>query len=138
MDATKNPYAPGAGTRPPLMAGRDDLVSTATTALARAKEGRHAKSFVAVGLRGVGKTVVLNRVQELAEAQSYHVISIEAHDDSSLVNLLVPKLRSVLIKISRTAGAVELTRRGLSILKNFAAALKVQIGEVELGLDFRE
>jgi len=120
------------------MAGRDDLVSTATTALARAKEGRHAKSFVAVGLRGVGKTVVLNRVQELAEAQSYHVISIEAHDDSSLVNLLVPKLRSVLIKISRTAGAVELTRRGLSILKNFAAALKVQIGEVELGLDFRE
>ena len=67
MDPAKNPYAPGAGTPPPLLAGRDDLVLTAKLALERAREGRPAKSFVAVGLRGVGKTVVLNKVQELAD-----------------------------------------------------------------------
>lgn len=71
MDPATNPYAPGAGTRPPLLAGRDDLVATATLALSRARAGRHAKSFVAVGLRGVGKTVVLNNVHELAQEQDY-------------------------------------------------------------------
>ena len=55
MDIADNPYAPGAGTRPPLLAGRDDLVSNATVALARARRGRLGKSFVAVGLRGVAK-----------------------------------------------------------------------------------
>src|SRR5437867_4464870 len=101
MDPAKNPYAPGAGTPPPLLAGRDDLVGTAALALARAKEGRHAKSFVAVGLRGVGKTVVLNKVHQLADEQGYYVASIEAHDDESLAGLLVPQLRTLLIKISR-------------------------------------
>lgn len=138
MESAKNPYAPGAGTRPPLLAGRDDLVSTATTTLIRAKDGRYAKSFVAVGLRGVGKTVVLNKVNELADAQGYHTAFIEAHDDASFASILVPRLRTILLKISRTAEAAEIARRGLAILKNFASALKVQIGEVEIGLDFRE
>lgn len=138
MDATLNPYAPGAGTRPPLLAGRDDLVTNATLALRRAKLGRHGKSFIAVGLRGVGKTVVLNRVQELAEDDDYHVIYIEAHDDSSLANLLVPQLRRTLIKISMKAEAADIARRGLAVLKNFAEAVKVNMGEIELGLDFGE
>jgi len=138
MDAAGNPYSPGAGTRPPLLAGRDDLVTTATLALTRAKAGRHAKSFVAVGLRGVGKTVMLNKIRELAEAQDYHTVSMEAHDDASLANLLVPRLRTVLIKLSRIAEAAEVGRRGLAVLKNFANGLKIQMGEVEVGLDFKD
>ena len=71
MDAKRNPYAPGAGTPPPILAGRDDLVAKADLVLARARDGRAAKSFIAVGLRGVGKTVVLNKVRDLADGQGY-------------------------------------------------------------------
>lgn len=138
MHVHDNPYSPGAGTRPPLLAGRDDLVANAESALARAKKGRHGKSFVAVGLRGVGKTVVLNRVLQLAEDQKYQVAYIEAHDNSTLAALLVPKLRSILIKISKMAGAAEIARKSLSVLKNFAGALKITLGDVEIGLDFAE
>jgi hypothetical protein len=138
MDHALNPYAPGAGTRPPVIAGRDDLVETATVALKRAKNGLHGKSFIAVGLRGVGKTVVLNKVHELAEDSSYHVIYIEAHDDSSLAKLIVPQLRSTLLNLSKAEAAKELATKGLRVLKNFANALNVKIGEIEVGLDFQE
>lgn len=138
MDPALNPYAPGAGTRPPLLAGRDDLVTNAQVALGRAKRGVHGKSFIAVGLRGVGKTVVLNRVYELAEEQKYHVAYIEAHDDASLAALLAPQLRSILIRISKMAGAAEIGRKSLSVLKNFANAVKINIGDVGVGFDFKE
>jgi Cdc6-like AAA superfamily ATPase len=111
MDQNLNPYVPGAGTRPPVIAGRDDLVSTATAALKRAKTGLHGKSFIAVGLRGVGKTVVLNKVHELAEDDKYHVLYLEAHDDSSLANLIVPQLRSILLKLSRSEALLSLVGR---------------------------
>lgn len=136
MDRILNPYAPGAGTKPPLLAGREDLVTAAITALARARKGLHGKSFVAVGLRGVGKTVVLTRVQELAEDDNYLAIYIEARDDASLAGLLVPKLRQTLLKISVAAKSREVGRRGLAILKNFANATGVKIGEIEVGFDF--
>lgn len=136
MDAALNPYAPGAGTRPPILAGRDDLVAKATLALKRAKLGRHGKSFIAVGLRGVGKTVVLNKVQELAEDDHYIVLYIEAHDESSLASLLVPKLRQALIRMSKTERAKDVAIRGLGVLRNFANAVNVKMGDVSVGLDF--
>ena len=136
MDPALNPYAPGAGTKPPILAGRDDLVKPAQIALTRAKNGLHGKSFIAIGLRGVGKTVVLNRVQELAEDDNYFPIYIEAHDDASLPTLLAPKIRQVLMKISRADKAKDIARRGLAVLKNFANAVNVKIGEVSIGLDF--
>lgn len=136
MDAGDNPYAPGAGTRPPLLAGRDDLVSNATIALARARRGRHGKSFVAVGLRGVGKTVVLNRVLELAEAENYSVAYIEAHDGASLASLLVPRLKEIVLRIDRMEGAKALGRKALSTLKGFAKSFNVNMGDVEVSFDF--
>jgi hypothetical protein len=138
VEEALNPYAPGAGTRPPVIAGRDDLVSTATTALTRAKNGLHGKSFIAVGLRGVGKTVVLNKVHELAEDDNFHVLYMEAHDDSSLAKLIVPQLRSVLLKISKSEAARDIAHKGLRILKNFASTIDVKVGEVEVGFDFGE
>lgn len=135
MDPALNPYVPGAGTRPPLLAGRDDLVSAALVALRRAKNGLHGKSFIAVGLRGVGKTVVLNRVQELAEDDSFQIIYLEANDESTLVRLIVPQLRTALLKLSTAASAAELSRRALRVLRNFANAVSVKMGEIEIGLD---
>lgn len=82
--------------------------------------------------------MVLNRVQELAEDDNYLPIYIEAHDDASLASLLVPRLRQVLLKISSSEKAREAARRGLAVLKNFANAVQVKIGEISLGLDFGE
>jgi len=113
-------------------------VAAATTALARAKRGLHGKSFVAVGLRGVGKTVVLNRVQELAEDDRYIVSYIEARDDASLASLLIPKLRQVLIKISTSQRSKDYGRRALAVLRNFANAMDLKIGDVSVGFDFGE
>ncbi|WP_246697385.1 ATP-binding protein [Rhizobium sp. G21] len=138
MDLATNPYAPGAGSRPPVIAGRDDLVATATATLQRARNGFHGKSFIAVGLRGVGKTVVLNKVQELAEDSNYHVIYMEAHDDASLARLIVPQLRSALLKMSRTESAKALAERGLRILRNFAKTINMKLGEIEVGVDLGE
>ncbi len=112
------------------------MVAKATLALKRAKLGRHGKSFIAVGLRGVGKTVVLNKVQELAEDDHYIVLYIEAHDESSLASLLVPKLRQALIRMSKTERAKDVAIRGLGVLRNFANAVNVKMGDVSVGLDF--
>lgn len=135
MDQALNPYAPGAGTRPPVLAGRDELVRTAEIALARAKRGRHGKSLVAVGLRGVGKTVVLNRVRELAEEQDYQVAYAEAQAAEPLGASLAPQLRSILLTISRSHALDDAVRRALGVLRNFAKTFKVSIGEIEVGVD---
>lgn len=135
MDPAKNPYAPGAGTPPPLLAGRDDLVRLAEIALSKAKAGLPAKSFVATGLRGVGKTVILNRVQDIADEQGYQTAYIEAVEDAPLVNLLVPHLRKVLFKLDRMAATTESVRKSIRVLKGFAAAFRVHIGGVEIGID---
>ena len=66
MDPRTNPFAPGAGTQPPELAGRDKILTDADVALARVKRGRPAKSEMLLGLRGVGKTVLLNRIAESA------------------------------------------------------------------------
>jgi Cdc6-like AAA superfamily ATPase len=68
MDPRANPYAPGAGTPPPELAGRDDIIERAAVALDRIRGGRAARSLILYGLRGVGKTVLLNRIRLDGEA----------------------------------------------------------------------
>ena len=62
MDPTRNPFSPGAGARPPELAGREAIVESATITLQRIARGRQEKSQMLLGLRGVGKTVLLNRI----------------------------------------------------------------------------
>jgi hypothetical protein len=135
MDPLRNPYAPGAGAPPPLLAGRDDLVAAAELALARIRDGRPAKSFVSVGLRGVGKTVVLNKVQRLAEDQNYQAAYIEAHDDIQLTSVIVGALRPVLLRLDRMTAANDIVKRGLRTLRSFASTFRVNIGGVDLGIE---
>jgi Cdc6-like AAA superfamily ATPase len=90
MDAIRNPFAPGAGTPPPELAGRSEIVARAETTLARIREGRPSKSFLFVGLRGVGKTVLLNKMQELSEARGYRTIFVEVTENRPLPKLLYP------------------------------------------------
>jgi len=69
MDPRTNPFAPGAGSPPPELAGRQAITTDAEVALSRAKNGLPAKSQILLGLRGVGKTVLLSRIGEQALAQ---------------------------------------------------------------------
>lgn len=135
MDRVKNPFAPGAGTPPPALVGREEVLENARVTLARVQEQRSAKSFLPIGLRGVGKTVLLNRFQEFAEETGYKAIFLEAPENKRLPALLVPALRQVLIGLDRSKAVNEHVKRGLRVLKSFAGAFKLSLGDFDLGLD---
>lgn len=135
MDPIRNPFAPGAGTPPPELAGRDELRETVRIAIERVRRGSPAKSVLMVGLRGVGKTVLLERMREDAEATGVQTIRIEAPEGRSLPAILAPQLRSVLLRLSRVESAKALAERGLRALAGFAKALKVRYGDIEVSLD---
>ncbi|WP_295956108.1 ATP-binding protein [Rhodoferax sp.] len=136
MDPIRNPFAPGAGTPPPELAGRDALRESLRITLERAKIGRPAKSAMLVGLRGVGKTVLLDRVREDAEVAGIHTVRIEAPEGRSLPALLAPQLRQALLRLSQVAAAKEFAVRGLRALAGFASKLKVTFNDIEVGLDY--
>ena len=135
MDPVTNPFAPGAGSRPPALVGRESLEESATVALKRIKAGRHAKSSMLLGLRGVGKTVLLVRVLEIAEGEGYLVTLIEAPEDRRIAGLLVPRLRGLLYKLSTAEKARTLANQALAALRNFASAFKVSYGDLEVGVE---
>lgn len=136
MDPVKNPFAPGAGTPPPELAGRDEIRSKVRIALERVRLGRPAKSVLMVGLRGVGKTVLLDRMRLDAEASGIHTMRIEAPEGRSLPALLCPQLRQALIRLSRNDKAKDLATRALRGLAGFAKGLKLKYQDIEVGFDF--
>jgi predicted transcriptional regulator len=135
MNPVTNPYAPGAGTPPPELAGRDELREAVRIAAERVRRGLPAKSVILVGLRGVGKTVLLEDMRDAAEASGIHTVRIEAPEKRSLPALLAPQLRSALLRLSRSAAAKSFAERGLRALAGFARALKVKYGDIEVGVD---
>jgi AAA ATPase domain len=137
MDARLNPYAPGAGTPPPELAGRDDLIERSAIALDRIRAGRVARSFVLYGLRGVGKTVLLNRVQRDADARGFATAKMEVPEDRSLPALLAPNLRTLLLKLNRGEKTKTAINHALRALAGFARALKFKYQDLEFGLDFQ-
>lgn len=138
MDPVRNPFAPGAGNPPPELAGRSEVLSNARVALQRAGLMKPTRSQILVGLRGVGKTVLLNKIKEMADDQKQKTFMIEAHESKPLPELIVPSLRSILFSLSTKDRTRELARAGLRILKAFASSVKVQFGELELGLGINQ
>ena len=135
MDNIKNPFSPGAGSPPPELAGRDGILAQARVLLGRVKAKRPEKSLLLTGLRGVGKTVLLNEIERIAQAAGYRTILVEAHEGKSLAVLLAPHLRRLLFDLDRMAGAGDKVRRGLGVLKSFVGAIKVKVGDIDIGLD---
>lgn len=135
MDARTNPYAPGAGTLPPELAGRDEMIEKAAIALDRFRAGRAARSLLLVGLRGVGKTVLLTRIAQDSEARGFVVVSIEAPEKRSLPALLIPPLRTALLKLDRMAASGDLAKKALRALGGFFSAMKLKYQDVELGIE---
>jgi AAA ATPase domain len=136
MDAIQNPYSPGAGSPPPELAGRDKLREQVRVAIARIRRGNPAKSILMVGLRGVGKTVLLEQMRLDAEGSGIHTFRVEAPENRSLPALLAPQLRLALLRLSHVAATKDLAQRGLRALAGFAKALKVKYNDIEVGLDF--
>ena len=132
MDRLQNPYQPGAGTRPPALIGRDDLIDGFGVTLRRTLSGRWGKSCMLVGLRGVGKTVLLNRFAEIAGAEGVKVGFMEAPENGDFRTLLAVRLRGILLEWnSWVRGAVT---RALGVLKSFT--LKLPAGaSISIGVD---
>lgn len=135
MDPVRNPFAPGAGSQPPELAGRDDIVAAADTALQRILLGRPAQSQMLLGLRGVGKTVLLNKIEQIAEGHGYLTSFIEAPEDRKLVELLYPKLHQILRRLSSIETAKAASHNAMRALRSFASAFKIKMGDFELSVD---
>lgn len=136
MNPVDNPYSPGAGTPPPELAGRDELRESVRVAIERLRRGNPSKSVLVVGLRGVGKTVLLDQIRKDAEAAGMHTVRVEAPEGRSLPAMLAPQLRLALLRLSRIEKAKDLAQRALRGLAGFAKALKVKFNDIEVGLDF--
>jgi hypothetical protein len=132
MDPRKNPFNPGAGSQPPELTGRDAILESADIAISRVRNGRSAQGQILVGLRGVGKTVLLNRIYSMAEGQGAKAVLIEANEDRTLASMLLPPLRQILFSLDAMANTSEKVKRGLRVLRSFITGLKAKVGELEL------
>lgn len=136
MDAIQNPFAPGAGSPPPELAGRGAVRTAVDLCLARLRIGKQAKSVIMVGLRGVGKTVLLDQMLKDAEAKGFHTVRIEAPENRSLPALLAPQIRLALLRLSKIDAAKDFAIRGLRALAGFASKMKLTFNDIEVGFDF--
>jgi hypothetical protein len=135
MHAADDPFAPGAGSPPPQLAGRDDVLREAEVSLRRIIAGTPDRGHMLLGLRGVGKTVLLNRIESMAADAGYQTVQFEASERSKLADVLAPRLRSALVRLSRRERAKEVARRSLQTLRGFASAFKVTLGGVEIAVE---
>ncbi|ERT15828.1 ATPase AAA [Pseudomonas putida SJ3] len=135
MDPYRNPFAPGAGSRPPELAGRDVVLEHARVSCGRAINGRSARSMMLLGLRGTGKTVLLNEVGKIAEQAGLLVSKVESPEEESLARLLYPEMRKVMRSLSTVEAAKQIANQGLKGLRGFASIFKIDIAGVEVGVE---
>ena len=137
MDPTRNPFTPGAGFRPPELAGRTNVVGLAEVGLAGLQRGQPTRPVLLFGLRGVGKTVLLNVIEEKARAAKCHVIAFEATDKVGLGEALVPELQRVLARLSTSGNAKQLALSALNAVRDFVAQLELSYGGAKVGVKGR-
>jgi hypothetical protein len=137
MDPNTNPFNPGAGAPPPELVGRDAVLRDSEIVLERIKRGRAERSLILVGLRGVGKTVLLREIRRSALEKGYLVEMIEAQEERTLIQLLVPALRRLLLDLNTAKRTAATVKRGLRVFRSFLGTVKLSAGdwEISLGVD---
>jgi AAA ATPase domain len=135
VDPVRNPFAPGAGSQPPELAGRESILEEAEIAVQRALIGRPSRSQMLLGLRGVGKTVLLSKIEEIAENAGHVTSVIEAPEGRPLSELLIPKLNQVLRKFSVSDQARAKAHQAFRALRSFASVLKLSYGDATLSVE---
>ncbi|MBR5895221.1 MAG: ATP-binding protein [Akkermansia sp.] len=135
MDEITNPFTPGAGSPPPALVGRDNIIYEANTLIDRTLAGRSAQSILLTGLRGVGKTVLLNKVRHMAiDKQHISIIQLEIEENKTFAELLVPELLKTLYELNMLTGAGVAVKRGLMALRNFIKGIKVNVANISIDL----
>lgn len=135
MDPIQNPYRPGAGRRPPVLAGREPILNAFDVVCARASDyGEGDRGWILNGLRGVGKTVLLNELQTMAEQRFWITAKVEATSGTPL-----PQALSVaLVKALRTATGRHpepKLKRLLGVFKAFSLAFNPATTQISLGAE---
>ncbi|HEY0487542.1 MAG TPA: ATP-binding protein [Mycobacteriales bacterium] len=130
MDPVRNPYAPGAGQRPPELAGRDGELAQFDVVLERVVRGRPERSLVLTGLRGVGKTVLLNALRSKAIERLWGTGKIEARPDVSLRRPVAAALHMAVRELAPRHRAPERIEEFLAVLKAFALRSNPPDGKV--------
>src|SRR6266568_3471092 len=115
IDPIRNPYTPGAGSRPPALTGRDEEIEAFRILLARLKLRRPEKSMLITGLRGVGKTVLLNTFEAIAEEAGFRTAKSEITHDIEFRPLVARLARRALLSISPLARMGDRARRAAGI-----------------------
>ncbi|EAQ00937.1 hypothetical protein JNB_12199 [Janibacter sp. HTCC2649] len=118
MDPIRNPYAPGAGQRPPELAGRDEQLDAFEVVLERISRGRPERSIVLTGLRGVGKTVLLNALRSTAVRAKWGTGKLEARPDQSLRRPLSSALHQAVRELGHPSD--DEVQHVLGVIKAFA------------------
>ncbi|WP_270974814.1 ATP-binding protein [Trueperella sp.] len=122
MKYIDDPYTPNAGAKPTVLAGREDELDQFEVLLARSMKGRPARSMIITGLRGVGKTVLLNEFRERAERSGWVTVEFEAskHDEGRFRQQIAMKLRTALLRISSRARWDERLEKAARVLSSFS------------------
>jgi hypothetical protein len=134
MDPINNPYSPGAGVPPPELAGRESILQAAENMIKRVKNGHATQSQILLGLRGVGKTVLLNRIDQIAENLGCETSIFEADMDRTLPQLLTQQLHRLLLKLDRRKRMGDEVKKAFALLQAFAAIFRVHVGEFQVGV----
>lgn len=135
MDPVRNPFAPGAGSQPPELAGRQAIIEDARVAIERALLCKSSRSQMFLGLRGVGKTVLLNAVETMAKERGHLTSIIEAPENKSLSEQLLPRVHQVLRKLSMTEEAKAKAYDAMRALRSFASVFKLEYGDLTIAVD---
>lgn len=130
MKKEDNPFEPGAGTKPPELVGRDVLLEDADAAIAKGLKGRPIRGQVFYGLRGVGKTVLLREVSELATKRGALVSDLEAPEKKSLTSILGTNVRKLIVELDKTEQAKEAVAKAAGALQAFASAFKIKVAGI--------
>lgn len=128
MDSVSNPYTPNAGASPDAVVGREEQTKAFMTLLQRLARGRTHQSMIITGLRGVGKTVLLNEFGEIARAARWEVLELEAskHDDTRFRQTLASLLKGALLRLSPRAKWTERARQAAAVVSSFAVSVDQQ------------
>ena len=135
MDPVRNPFTPGAGTQPPELAGRESILNDATIAIQRANLNKPNQSQMLLGLRGVGKTVLLNKIEEIALNNGHLTIFIEAPEQRPLAVLITPKIAQILRKLSFNEDVKGKVHSALKAVKSFIGSVKLEYAGVAISVD---
>ena len=134
MDPRKNPYAPGAGTKPPALVGRDQQIESFDILLERLENGYVEQSMIVTGLRGVGKTVLLDVFREKAESRDWATVEWEVEKNAAFAPKMAAQVRRALLQIAPKARWTNRVLRAASILKSFTVTFNPD-GAMTAGLD---